>query len=114
MRFFLKRNNQRKPFFFPPVLHVQGRKKEEQCRSKRHRSVFFFFFYMKRRRFKQNAPFHLSPARRQNASICKAALNYLLFISIVSLPILVSAPLVGRVFHFSPWPLIYAIEPSID
>jgi hypothetical protein len=39
---------------------------------------FFFFFGMKRRRFRQNAPFHLSPARRQNASICKAALNYLL------------------------------------
>jgi hypothetical protein len=41
-------------------------------------SSFFFFFGMKRRRFRQNAPFHLSPARRQNASICKAALNYLL------------------------------------
>ena len=77
-------------------------------------SYYFFFFCMKRRRFRQNAPFHLSPARRQNASICKAALNYLLFISIVSLPISVFAPLVGRVFHFSPWPLIYAIEPLID
>jgi hypothetical protein len=30
---------------------------------------------MKRRRFRQNAPFHLNPSRRQNASICKAALN---------------------------------------
>jgi hypothetical protein len=71
------------PFCFLPLLHVHGRKKEEQCRSKRHRSdllllLFFFFFGMKRRRFRQNAPFHLSPARRQNASICKAALNYLL------------------------------------
>jgi hypothetical protein len=28
---------------------------------------FFFFLYMKRRRFKKNASFHLSPARRQNA-----------------------------------------------
>jgi len=37
------------------------------------------FFYMKRRRFRKNAPFHLSPAKRQNASICKAALNYLFF-----------------------------------
>jgi hypothetical protein len=36
------------------------------------------------------------------------------FFSIVPLPISVSAPLVGRVFHFSPWPLIYAIEPLID
>ena len=75
---------------------------------------FFFFFCMKRRRFRQNAPFHLSPARRQNTSISKAALNHLLFISIAPLPKLVSAPIVGRVFHFGPWPLIYAIEPSID
>jgi hypothetical protein len=36
------------------------------------------------------------------------------FPSIASLPISVSAPLVGRVFHFSPWPLIYAIKPLID
>ena len=36
------------------------------------------------------------------------------FSSIASLPISVSAPLVGRVFHFSPWPLFYAIEPLID
>ena len=69
---------------------------------------------MKRRRFRQNAPFHLSPARRQNASICKAALNHLLFISIAPLPKLVPALIVGRVFQFGPWPLIYAIEPSID
>ena len=41
----------------------------------------------------------------------KSALNHLLFISIASLPNSVSAPLVGRVFHFNPWPLIYAIEP---
>jgi len=74
----LKKKNP--PFFFLPLLHVQGRKKEEQCRSKRHRSgLLFFFFYMKRRRFRKNAPFHLSPAKRQNASICKAALNYLFF-----------------------------------
>ena len=26
----------------------------------------------------------------------------------------VPVPLVGRVFHFGPWPLIYAIKPSID
>jgi hypothetical protein len=32
----------------------------------------------------------------------------------VPLPISVSAPLGGRVFHFSTWPLIYAIEPLID
>ena len=26
----------------------------------------------------------------------------------------VPVPLVGRVFHFGSWPLIYAIKPSID
>jgi len=40
--------------------------------------------------------------------------SILFFSSIASLPISVFAPLVGRVFHFSPWPLIYAIEPLID
>ena len=73
-----------------------------------------FFFNMKRRRFGQNAPFHLNKTRRQNASNFKSALNHLLFISIASLSISVSAPIVGLVFHFSPWPLIYAIGPSID
>ena len=34
--------------------------------------------------------------------------------SIASLLISVSAPIVGRAFHFSPWPLIYAIGPLID
>jgi len=34
--------------------------------------------------------------------------------SIASLQISVSAPIVGRVFHFDPWALIYAIWPSID
>ena len=97
----LKKKNP--PFCFLPLLHVHGRKKEEQCRSKRHRSdLLFFFFCMKRRRFRQNAPFHLSPARRQNASICKAALNHLLFISIAPLPKLVPALIVGRVFQFGP------------
>jgi len=76
---------------------------------------FLFFFLikcMKRRRFGENAPFHLNVAlERANF---KSALNHLLFISIASLPNSVSAPLVGRVFHFSPWPLIYAIEPLID
>jgi len=50
---------------------------------------------------------------RQNAPNSKSALNHL-FPSIASLPISVFAPLVGRVFHFNPWPLIYAIEPLID
>jgi hypothetical protein len=51
---------------------------------------------------------------RQNAPNFNSALNPLFFSSIASLPISVFAPLVGRVFHFSPWPLIYAIEPLID
>jgi hypothetical protein len=102
-------------FSFFPCCTFRGKKKEEQCRSKRHCSGFFFFFFnMKRRRFGQNAPFHLNKTRRQNASNFKSALNYLLFISIASLSISVSVPIVGRVFHFSPWPLIYAIGPSID
>src|SRR4030065_14267 len=39
---------------------------------------------------------------------------FFLLSSFASLPISVFVPLVGRVFHFSPWPLIYAIEPLID
>jgi len=53
----------------------------------------FFFFNMKRRRFGKNTPFHLNKTRRQNASNFKSALNYLLFISIASLSISVSAPM---------------------
>ena len=99
--------------FFLPLLHVQGKKKKEQCRSKRQRSGLFFF-NMKRRRFRQNTSFYLNKTRRQNTSIFTSAVNYLLFISIASLSISDPAPIVGRVFHFSPWPLIYAIGPSID
>jgi hypothetical protein len=99
---------------------VAGRSKKEKtkafifpcCTSRGRRRTLFF--NMKRRRFGQNAPFHLNKTRRQNASNFKSLLNYLLFISIASLSISVSAPIVGRVFHFSPWPLIYAIGPSID
>ena len=78
-------NNLNKCFFFLlPRCMFGGQKKGEQCRSKRHRSALFpfsFFFLikcMKRRRFGENAPFHLKPAKRQNASIYKAALNHLL------------------------------------
>ena len=68
---------------------------------------------MKRRRFGENAPFHLKK-RRQNTQNFHSALNYLLILSIASLPISVLAPIVGRVFHLGHWPLIYAIKPSID
>ena len=73
---------------------------------------FFFFECMKRRRFGENAPFHLNVApKRAKFQISPQSF---FFSSIASLPISVSAPLVGCVFHFSPWPLIYAIEPLID
>jgi len=74
---------------------------------------YFFFFNMKQRRFIQNATFHLNVAPTY---FFKSALNlsfvllsphnviWILRInSIASLPISVAAPIVGRVFHFSPW-----------
>jgi hypothetical protein len=74
---------------------------------------------MKRRHFMKNAPFHLKVAP---ASFFKLVLNLSFVLlsphnvisilrinSIASLQISVSAPIVGRVFHFDPWPLIYAI-----
>jgi hypothetical protein len=100
-------------FSFFPCCTFRGRKKRNSV-VQNDTVLVFFFFNMKRRRFGQNAPFHLNKTRCQNASNFKSALNYLLFISIASLSISVSAPIVGRVFHFSPWPLIYAIGPSID
>ena len=68
---------------------------------------------MKRRRFGENAPFHLNVAPKR-AKFQISPQSSFFFSSIASLPISVSAPLVGRVFHFSPWPPIYAIEPLID
>ena len=85
---------------------------------KRHFSClflsFFLFYNMKRRRFRQNVPFHLNETRRQNTSIYKSALNYLLFISIATFKNSIAALIFGCFFHFGPCPLIYAIEPSID
>jgi hypothetical protein len=74
--------------------------------------LFFFLIYMKRRRFGENAPFHLNMAP-EFANVHISPQSSFLS-SIAPLPISVSAPLVGRVFHSSPWPLIYAIEPLID
>jgi len=67
----------------------------------------------------KNAPFHLKVAP---VSFFELVLNlFFVFLSphnvililrinsIASLQISVSAPIVGRVFHFDPWPLIYAI-----
>jgi hypothetical protein len=67
---------------------------------------------MKRRRFGENALFHLNVAPKRAKFQISPQSSFLS--SIASLPISVSVPLVGRVFHFSPWPLIYAIEPLID
>jgi hypothetical protein len=77
---------------------------------------------MKRRRFKQNAPFHLKPHKAPKRANFQnnpqfvlysiRSLNAILILrinAIASLPISVSTPIVGRVFHFSPWSLIYAI-----
>jgi hypothetical protein len=50
---------------------------------------------------------------RQNAPNSKSALNHLFFFNCIpanSNPV----PIFGRVFHFGPWPLNYAIEPLID
>ena len=68
--------------FFPCCTSRGGRKRNSVVQNDTV-PVFFFFFHMKRRRFRQNAPFHLSPAKRQNASICKAALNYLFFFNCI-------------------------------
>jgi hypothetical protein len=67
---------------------------------------------MKRRRFGENAPFHLNVAPERAEFQISPQSSF--FPSIASLPISVSAPLVGRVFHFNPWSLIYAIESLID
>ena len=102
--------------FFPAAWSGE---EDEQCRSKRHRSALSFFFFflfvfecMKRRRFGENAPFHLNVAPKRAKFQISPQSSFLS--SIASLPISVSVPLVGRVFHFSPWSLIYAIEPLID
>jgi hypothetical protein len=85
---------------------------------------FPFFLTMKRRRFIQNAPFHLMwchhifPNSVLNLSFVLLSPHNVIWIlrinSIAFLPISVSALIVGHAFHFSPWPLIYAIGPSID
>jgi hypothetical protein len=110
-----EREAKKQNFSFFPCCTFRGRRKRNSIVQ--NDAVLEFFFLkknMKRCCFGQNAPFHLNKARRHNASNFKSALNYLLFISIASLSISVSAPIVGHIFHFSPWPLIYAIGPSID
>jgi len=62
---------------------------------------------MKWRCFGQNAPFHLNIAPTRQ--LPNQSLIYLLFISIATLPTSIVALIVGRLFHFHPWSLIYAI-----
>jgi hypothetical protein len=100
---------EKQTFSFFPYCNVWGKKKEEQCRSKRHRS--FFFNYETASFWRKRAVSFKSGARTRQVSNQPLII---FFPSIASLPISVFAPLVGRVFHFSPWPLIYAIEPLID
>ena len=101
-----------------PLLHVQGKEKGEQCRSKRHCSALFFF-NIKRHRFMKNEPFHLKVAPTSffelvlNLSFVLLSPHNVILIlrinSIASLQISVSAAIVGCVFHFDPWPLIFVI-----
>ena len=76
-------------------------------------SLFFFFFniYETASFWIKRAVSFKSGARTRQVSNQP---SIIFFPSIASLPISVSAPRVGRVFHCSPWPLIYAIEPLID
>jgi hypothetical protein len=97
-------------------LRDRGKKMNSVVQNDTVLLFFFFFFFvfecMKRRRFGENAPFHLNVAPKRAKFQISPQSSFLS--SIASLPISVSVPLVGRVFHFSPWSLIYAIEPLID
>jgi len=107
--------NSKKSFTFPSSpLRDRGKKMNSVVQNDTVLLFLLFFFLecMKRRRFEENAPFHLNVAPKHAKFQISPQSSF--FSSIASLPISVSAPLVGRVFHFSPWPLIYAIEPLID
>ena len=100
---------------FPPMLHVrEGRRKGNsviQNGTVWSFSFFFFFFFLKMYEttsfWRKRAVSFKYGAR--NAPMFRSAPQLFLFISIASLPMSVPAPIVGRVFHFGPWPLIYAI-----
>jgi len=99
------------PFSFFPAACSGGRRKMNSV-VQNDTVLLFFFFCMKQRRFGENAPFHLNMAPERAKFQISPQSSF--FSSIASLPISVSAPFVGRVSHFSHWPLIYAIEPLID
>jgi len=88
-----EREAKKQNFSFFPCCTFRRRRKRNNVVQNDAVLVLFFFFNMKRRRFGKNTPFHLNKTRRQNASNFKSALNYLLFISIASLSISVSAPM---------------------
>jgi hypothetical protein len=67
---------------------------------------------MKRRRFGENAPFHLNVAPERANFQISPQLSFVHFNCIPAK--FIPALIVGRVFHSGPWPLVYAIEPSID
>jgi hypothetical protein len=101
----------KQPFFPSSPLRDRGKKMNSVVQNDTV-LLFFFFLMFEKRRFGENAPFHLNVAPKRAKFQISPQSSF--FSSIASLPISVSAPLVGRVFHFSPWPLIYAIEPLID
>jgi hypothetical protein len=75
-------------------------------------SFFFLIKRMKRRRFGENAPFHLNVAPERANFQISPQLSFVHFNCIPAK--FIPALIVGRVFHSGPWPLVYAIEPSID
>jgi hypothetical protein len=106
----LKRKKQKFSFF--PCCTSRGRRKRNSVAQNDTVLLFFFLKSMKRRRFGQNAPFHLNMA--PTCQLPNQSLIYLLFISIASLSTSIAAIIVGRIFYFGHWSLIYAIGPSID
>ena len=92
-----------------PAAPAGGRRKGNS--AVQNGTFWFFFFLLK---MYETTSFWVKRAvsfkcGARNAPKIKPALQLFLFIPIASLPISVPAPIVGRVFHFGPWPLIYAI-----
>jgi len=107
--------NSKKSFTFPSSPLRDRGEEDEQCRSKRHRSALSLFFFflecMKRRRFGEKAPFHLNVAPKRAKFQISPQSSFLFFNCI---PANFGLRPSCWPHHFSPWPLIYAIEPLID
>jgi len=95
-----------KPFFFLLLHHVQGgrRKRNSTVQNGTVRSLFFFMY--------ETASFQLKMAPERAKFQISPQLSFVYFNCVPANFGL--CPSCCRVFHFSPWPLIYAIEPSID